>query len=364
MLSSSASLAKSGYAVSAHAPLWTILEVNQTQVQSRTKVQPLPADSARPSRDARQNPLGEAYRRAMVVPRMQEENIEWMSEQLPGLDVTIYVANNARAQLHPPKNKGHEVMVYFTFIIDHYEDLPDIVLFMHAHRYTQHNSEILNFDAVQMIQRLKSEYVITQGYVNMRCNWSPGCPQWLLPGAVHEDISKQEETVLFQSWHELFPYDPVPRTLAQACCAQFALSKERIRSIPKSRYIFYRDWILKTPLTDYVSGRIWEYSWQYLFTGQQVYCPEEHLCFCNGFGICFGSRDKYHEYEELHHAKQVLEMELKEMKEGQFTSQYEESPGPLGENLKNFTEEKYVSIKYTLNAIVKELSVREEEIIK
>ena len=353
-----------GYAVSAYAPFWTILETNQIQSPSFANVQPSLADLARPTEVAVLKPVGEAYRRAMVVPRMQEEDIRWMSENLPDLDVTIYVANDAKAPIHPPKNKGHEVIIYFSFIIDHYEQLPDIVLFMHAHRYTHHNSEILNFDAVQMIQRLSNDYVITQGYVNMRCTWSPGCPQWLQPETSREDISKQEEAVLSQSWHELFPYDPLPRTLAQACCAQFALSKQRIQAIPKSRYIFFRDWIMRTPLSDYISGRIWEYSWQYLFTGQGTFCPDEHLCLCNGFGICFRDRDKYHQYEELRYTRQVHEKELKDLREAEVTYQYRGDNGNSTKHLTGSIRDEHSGIRSQLNAIIMELSIQEKEAIE
>jgi hypothetical protein len=83
------------------------------------------------------------------------------------------------------------------------------------------------------------------------------------PGTINEDINRQEETVLAKSWSELFPLDPVPQVLAQACCAQFALTRDRIQQIPKPKFVFYRDWMLRTPLSDYISGRVWEYLWQF-----------------------------------------------------------------------------------------------------
>ncbi|KAL9604870.1 MAG: hypothetical protein Q9219_000318 [cf. Caloplaca sp. 3 TL-2023] len=239
---------------------------------------------------------GSNYSRVMVIPRMNEDDITWISTELPTLEVSIYVANDPSASLHPPKNKGHEVMIYFSYLIDNYDRLPDIVLFMHAHRWTHHNNLLLGFDASQMINSLNGAYVIREGYVNMRCHWSPGCPEWLRPASMQDTLGKQEEAVLERCWKELFPFDALPSFLAQPCCAQFALSRDRIRSIPRSRYIFYRDWILKTPLSDYISGRIWEYSWQYLFTRDNVHCPAEHVCYCDGFGYCFGSEAAYNRY--------------------------------------------------------------------
>ena len=260
-----------------------------------------------------QTPLGSTYSRVMVIPRLKSDNISWVSDALPDVETAIYIANDPLAALHPPKNKGHEVMIYLSYIINHYNALPDIVIFMHAHRWTHHNNPSLSYDAAEMVRRLNSDYVTREGYVNMRCHWSPGCPEWLHSGNIRESIQKQEEILLSRSWKELFPSDALPTALGQACCAQFALSKERILSIPLSRFIFFRDWIMRTPLSDYISGRIWEYSWQYLFTGQSIFCPAEHICYCGGFGVCFGGDSEYREFEGLHQKKKGFELEMKEL---------------------------------------------------
>ena len=257
-------------------------------------------------------PPGSEYSKVMVMPRTRNEDVGWISEELPGMNLSVYVVDDPQAPLHPPKNKGHEVMVYLSYIIDHYHSLPDIIIFMHAHRFTHHNNEFLGFDASRMVRRLSNEHVMRQGYVNMRCHWDPGCPEWLYFNGTEQLMGKQEESFLAQSWKELFPLEPLPTYLAQPCCAQFALSKERILSIPLSRFTFYRDWILKTPLTDYISGRIWEYSWQFIFTGKGAVCPAEHLCYCDAFGVCFGGSGKYNDFVQLNKDKQKSEKELEE----------------------------------------------------
>ncbi|MCJ1272461.1 hypothetical protein MMC21_000247 [Puttea exsequens] len=257
---------------------------------------------------------GSTYSRVVVIPRLKHDNISWIAEEISDVDVVTYVADDDTASLHPPRNKGHEVMIYLSYIIANYHDLPDVVIFMHSHRWTHHNNALLGHDAVQMIRRLSNDHVAREGYFNMRCQWHPGCPEWLHPGNTKETLDKQEEMVLSRCWEELFPSEPLPRALGQPCCAQFALSKERIRSIPRSRFIFYRDWILRTPLSDYVSGRIWEYSWQYIFTGQSVVCPAEHICYCDGFGLCFEGAAEYEEFERLGRLRSTLEEELEDLR--------------------------------------------------
>ena len=105
--------------------------------------------------------------------------------------------------------------------------------------------------------------------------------------------------MLARAWGELFPDEAIPNVLAQPCCAQFALSRDRIRSIPHARYVYYRDWLLGTDLSDYITGRIWEYLWQYVFTGEAVLCVEETVCLCDGYGFCFGGDDEFREYQAL-----------------------------------------------------------------
>lgn len=185
---------------------------SQESVQSASDKQPAIQRSTPTTFIAGSPVLRSNYSRTVVVPRMEEDDITWISNEIPRLDVSIFVANNPSAESHPPKNKGHEVMIYLTYLIDHYNHLPDIVLFMHAHRWTHHNNPLLGFDASQMISSLNGAHVIREGYVNMRCHWSPGCPEWLRPTVAQDALNKQEQAVLERCWHELFPFDPLTQT--------------------------------------------------------------------------------------------------------------------------------------------------------
>jgi hypothetical protein len=243
-------------------------------------------------------PPGAEYSKRLVVPRTKTEDVSWIDTELPDWDTAIYVANDPHAPLHPPSNKGHEVMVYLTYVIDYYDDLSDISVFIHSHQNAWHNDEIFGGDTAEMLRRLNLNRVARVGYMNLRCGMAPGCPAWMHPGATVEDESKQEELMLARAWGELFPDDQVPSVLAQPCCAQFALSRERIRTIPRARFVYYRDWLLQTDLSDYIAGRIWEYLWQYVFTGEPVVCVEENICLCDGYGICFGGPDGFQAYRD------------------------------------------------------------------
>lgn len=309
---------------------------------------------------------GSDYSRVMVIPRTKDEDIAWIAEELPGLDLSVYVVDEPTAPQHPPKNKGHEVMVYLSYIIDHYDNLPDIVIFMHAHRWTHHNNELLGADASQMIRRLSNEHVVRSGFVNMRCSWAPGCPRWLYFNGTEELMGKQEETFLSKSWKELFPLEPPPPYLAQPCCAQFAVSSTRILSIPRSRFAYYRDWMMKTTLTDYISGRIMEYSWQYIFTGKGTMCPAEHLCYCDTYGVCFGGSAQYEAFVHLGHKKEDLASDLEKWKEAnRFYN--EQSISGASNTTMNITAPDQKELEYLqgqIRALEKEQDERKEKALK
>ena len=255
----------------------------------------------------------EPYTKTLVIPRTKDEDVTWIDEHFggdPHITQSIYIADDPLAELHPPQNKGNEVMTYLSYIIDHYHNLSDISIFMHSHRYSWHNNDLLENDAVEMISRLSGERVQREGFMNMRCHWEPGCPAWIHPGTIKEDIQKPEETMIAKSWTEIFPLNPIPNILAQPCCGQFAISRDRIQGIPLTTFIFYRDWLLSTPLPDYISGRIWEYLWQFVFTGKNIVCPRESVCYCDGFGVYFGGEEKYNAYCQIEYKKRRLEEEL------------------------------------------------------
>ncbi|KAK6433359.1 hypothetical protein LTR95_010463 [Oleoguttula sp. CCFEE 5521] len=269
-----------------------------------------------PIPDGQLKPPGSNYSRTLVLARTKAENTSWVDTELSDmlssglLTTAIYVADDPNAPLHPPRNKGHEAMIYLSYIINHYDTLPDFSIFMHGHQFAWHNNEILDTDAAQMIRHLSPERVMRLGYMNLRCHWEPGCPAWLHPG-VRERLSwKQEEHLIADSWAQIFPKDPIPAILAQPCCAQFAVSRERILATPKQRYVYLRDWLLRTELSDYLSGRVFEYIWQYVFTSSPSHCPSMSECYCDGYGFCFGSPEAFDYWFELQYNLNEAKNEL------------------------------------------------------
>ena len=263
---------------------------------SQTVLQSPSTDDLRVWDSGSAKPLGSNYTRTFVAGRLKSDNTSWLSEDFPDLNTAIYVVDDPSAPLHVPVNKGHEAMVYLTYIIDHYDDLADTTLFFHQHRYAWHVNAIMGTDNAEVIRRLNDDRVARMGYFNTRCHLDPGCYDWIhldRPEVDWDPVRKWEEKYFTKKvWQEIFPGERLPSALSQPCCAQFAVSRDRIRLNARSQYIHIRDWLVNTSLTDEHAGRVLEYSWQYLFTRHAELCPRMDTCYCDGYGICFGGAVK------------------------------------------------------------------------
>ncbi len=149
-------------------------------------------------------------------------------------------------------------MAYLTYVIDHYDSLPAVIAFLHSHRKgfwgAWHTDSRLH-DNVDSMRTLQLDYVRQNGYVNLRCNWSPGC-----------DFKDRQNThVTPEVWEQLFEGTPFPGEVGAGCCAQFAVSKAQVLRRPQQEYEKYRQWLLDTEMTDRKSGRVFEYTWQVIF---------------------------------------------------------------------------------------------------
>ncbi|KAJ4317765.1 hypothetical protein N0V94_004763 [Neodidymelliopsis sp. IMI 364377] len=224
---------------------------------------------------------------AVVVASQASEDASWIAKSFPEWEQNIYRVDDASAKLTVPKNKGRESMVYLTYIIDHYDALPDNILFIHPNRYQWHNDDP-DYDGLPMLRHFQLPYLEEQGYVNIRCAWSLGCPAEIKPLA---EEGEHREAVhaggdYKKAFQVLFPEKAVPEEVGVSCCAQFAATKEKIRERKKEDYIRYRDWLVESPLEDSISGRILEYSWHMVFGKEPVHCPSAKECYCKVFGLC------------------------------------------------------------------------------
>lgn len=276
-----------------------------------------------------------APKAVLVISTTKENDMNWLHDELGDLleptteahgyfSTEIYVTDNVSAPLHTPANKGHEAMAYLTYIIDQYHTLPPISIFIHGHLLAWHNNIMLNSNTSSMLRHLRLDKIHQDGYFNLRCHFNPGCPEHLFPFSTVPHTEKSEEPFVKEAWKQVFEIVAndaeaealyVPRVLAQPCCSQFAVTATRIRAVPREKYRHFRNWILETALTDYMSGRIFEYFWQWIFNGTAVFCPDPRVCYCEGYGICFEGPEEYDAWMKLKKVWEGYEKELREWRE-------------------------------------------------
>jgi hypothetical protein len=183
-------------------------------------------------------------------------------------------------------------MAYLTYIIDNYNSsLPSTIAFLHSHRNgflrAWHVDSPLH-DNVDAMRALQIPFVARNGYVNLRCNWNPGCGRHSanthVTPTVWEELFNETSTPPMndgERWKVSMP-DAVSSKedrdkamylrghTAAACCAQFAVSKEQVLKRPIDDYIKFRDWIIHTKKNDAKSGRVMEFLWHVIFGKDSV----------------------------------------------------------------------------------------------
>ncbi|OAT07181.1 hypothetical protein BDBG_03277 [Blastomyces gilchristii SLH14081] len=224
----------------------------------------------------------------IVVASLKEDDTTWVGEHLSDWHANIYVVDNPRAELTVPVNKARESMVYLTYIIDHYDKLPDIMIFMHSNRYQWHNDDPV-YDAVPIIHSLRLQHVYKVGYAPLRCTWIPGCPAELHPlnpTDVGPENRQRSEAAYAAAFQKMLPNSPVPSVVGAPCSSQFAVTRDQVRKRSKESYKLMRRWVMETDLPDAVCGRVMEYMWHIIMQMPPVYCPPAAECYCMTFGLC------------------------------------------------------------------------------
>lgn len=255
----------------------------------------------------------------IVMASLESEDTSWVADKLPeyalltspalySLDVhswlipmrhcswqrAIYLVNPSSPvdpsfhELTTPVNKGHEAMAYLTYIIDRYNSsLPSVIAFLHSHRqgfFKAWHVDAPLHDNVLAMRSLQLDFVVQNGYVNLRCNLNPGCTKAykrLKPhvnGEVWEEIFGGTTTLVTTKMAQNSTTDEPTSSLqdreranymhvevASACCAQFAVSRDQIWRRPLEDYVKIRQWVIDTDRDDADSGRVMEYLWHVIF---------------------------------------------------------------------------------------------------
>ena len=207
----------------------------------------------------------------------------------------IYYSDDVTALHHIPVNKGREAAVYLTYIIENYHNLRNVTGFVHATRAAWHNDFGLfhqSRDLVDGLRNLRTEYVISQGYANLRCIRDPGCFPLSVP--LNDMTDHRDSLNAFRKAYPLLhPGSKLPDEIGSPCCAQFVVSRDQILARPRSDFERYYKWLMETDTSDWDAGWIFEYTWHIIFGRASVDCGStEESCSCNLYGWCLSGKER------------------------------------------------------------------------
>ncbi|KAI5369265.1 hypothetical protein Slin15195_G001410 [Septoria linicola] len=246
----------------------------------------------------------------LVVATTAKDDMSWTKNlRIPHLQVIRYVSDSQSAKYHPSKPKGREALMYLTYIHDFYDTLPDISIFIHAEENPWHMDGALLESMTFALSHLDFSQVIESRYFNLRVNWKHGCPAQINTSMTTEiDEKKQEQHLMAEAFRAIFGADvQVPEILAGACCSQFAVSRDAIRQRAKYEYKHYMDWLIETSWSDYISGRVFEHLWPYIFLNRPIECPIEWKSLCSMYGVCFGGQNQLQKYQQVWDARRAVD---------------------------------------------------------
>ncbi|KAJ5469293.1 hypothetical protein N7539_008911 [Penicillium diatomitis] len=223
----------------------------------------------------------------IVIGKRREEDTAWVSAELADWRNFIYTVDDSSAKVHTPKNKGREALPYLQYIVDHYDDLPAVIAFLHPHRdgwAAGWDTETLDNNNVESLRALRRDYVQAEGFVNLRCQLTPGCPAEIQPFRNPPKPGNTGEKHYAKAWKALFGNDDVPKEVGAPCCSQFAVSRDQVLQRPFTDYKRMYDWVLNNDLPDEVTSNIMEYSWHIIFGKEPKFCPDTFQCYANVYG--------------------------------------------------------------------------------
>ncbi|OKL55366.1 hypothetical protein UA08_09401 [Talaromyces atroroseus] len=265
---------------------------------------------------------------ALVVARVEADgDTSWIDKLADKYHTCVYnvdaPSDESSKYLQVPANRGHEAIVYLTFIIDNYYHIPESgVVFVHGSRWAWHN-DVPTYDNAAALAALDTHAALEPwGYHNLRCDWSVStCPASAKPQGSLEtsfqamispwDARSVSDSALPAAFKILFGDDNdnvLGRhdTIRSQCCAQFIVGRKNILQHSIEEYSALRQWLLDSgpdaaPRDDRIAGRILSYIWHILFIRKQeiendgaisleklntAACPHAADCYCRLYGIC------------------------------------------------------------------------------
>ncbi|KAK5683237.1 hypothetical protein LTS10_004768 [Elasticomyces elasticus] len=194
----------------------------------------------------------------LIIASYTAQNVSWLSEIPTAWTIKRYLMDDPSPELPGlpvPLNQGREAMAYLTYIIDHYDALPDYMVFTHGHERSWHQMEPLQMK----VRALNLTALDEEDYISLRCGMQMGCEKQPYIDTKHVN------------W-----------------------SGEDLQKRSKEAWIRIREPVMHEVQDDWLSGMFYEKFWHMLLGAGPEYCPSLAQCqqvhFSNAI-ICDGDTD-------------------------------------------------------------------------
>jgi hypothetical protein len=208
------------------------------------------------------------------------EDLSWLQNIKYPYSIYSRSLQNSKDTVHLNHDKGVEAYAYLQYIVDNYDALPEVVIFVHGHRQSWHQDGNID-DILNNLKFDKSFYNFNNCYINPM---SRGEDETV----VSHYFPRFKDSCLFRksyklwmedTWEELFlKRIELPERFECKAGAQFYTTREKILQHPKWFYEHMLRWLMETDIDErlrvskdkqtldsQVSGRIMEFNWHLLF---------------------------------------------------------------------------------------------------
>jgi len=190
-----------------------------------------------------------------VVCARYKRNVDFLSRfaEIAPVDILIYDKECPENPHNIPVNKGNEASVYLKYIVDYYDQLSEYTFFIQDEEFAWHHSG-------SIVEKFREAINANQKYYNINdlAHWNK--PNLITPHLYQILLQWYSEFV-----EEYIPLSKVPNAddliYDHRGAAQFLVHRDLIRGLPKVFYERLYNWIITTDLSNYISGRLLEWTW-------------------------------------------------------------------------------------------------------
>ncbi|KAJ3147428.1 hypothetical protein HDU86_007978 [Geranomyces michiganensis] len=222
----------------------------------QSKIKPKPILPVRPAHCLLSNTRDGPAR--MVVVSQHGENSTWLPAVESSPIVIYEKLGTNRSTEHVVPNPGNEASTFIKFILDNYDCLPDRTAFVHGHRTSWHTSRPMD-EILNTMDWNRAEFFKLPARNRGKTEVAKYAPDRSIEESVPVEVH-----IFWNRWLQE-KYGPVPERLEAQCCAQFVVSRQRIRLNTWDWYKDIYDWLISGEIHSYWSGRALEYSWHMMF---------------------------------------------------------------------------------------------------